>query len=198
MVAVRRANELDRDPQPIAVLSYATVEHGLDVECGADLTHVSSLSLELKCRRSCGHAQPMNLRQGVDQFFGHAIAKTLLILRRAHITEWQDGDRWDTRFCPRSRVSDSGPLSYRRPESGDRGDGHAGTVDPPESSSHATSTGEAPGGIGIDCPLNDSNEASREMGPQILQRCDLTARLGADQVGQIGGIYRKVVRYQVV
>ena len=45
MVAVRRANQLDRDPQPAAVLSHAPVQNGRNVERLAELTDILSLPL---------------------------------------------------------------------------------------------------------------------------------------------------------
>ena len=52
MIAVPGVDQFDRDPQPVVVLSHASVQDGRDIERATDLADVACLPLELKRRRA--------------------------------------------------------------------------------------------------------------------------------------------------
>ena len=105
-------DQLDRHAQPIARLAHATLEERPHAQLPAHRTHVGAPA-EVKGRGPGGHPQALDLREGVDQLLGKALAQVVLVAAGAHVRERQDGDGRDLgRRHPRRG---SGPRFLGKP-----------------------------------------------------------------------------------
>src|SRR5205085_4805393 len=84
--------QLRSDANPVAIPAQTSFQHILDVELLRDLRCVSVLTLEREGRSPGDHAQPLNLREGIEQLFADAVAEIFLIFRLTQIHERKDGD----------------------------------------------------------------------------------------------------------
>ena len=93
LIAARHFHELHGDAQPVANPADAALEHGRDAELGTDRLDVRARRAELKRRAARGDPQAVHAREHVDELVGEAIAQPVLVPRRAHVRERQDGNR---------------------------------------------------------------------------------------------------------
>lgn len=79
-----------------------------------------------------GDAQARHVREGIDQFFGHAFAEVVLVAGRAHVHERQDRNRSRVVRRRRCRVVLRGgrQLPEKYPMAAMKCDGAAATLSP--------------------------------------------------------------------
>src|SRR6266700_2905984 len=84
-----------------------------DAQLIADFTKdvLFVFALERKTRCSSWHAQSRHLGQHIDQFLGHPVTQILVVFIRAHVHEWQHGNRFVRRDCSRLALSRRGCRS---------------------------------------------------------------------------------------
>ena len=92
MKTITRTNQLCGDPQPIARGSHRALKDVCDAEFSGDRRDVLHRSFVLEGRCTCGNEQVRRSRKGIQNFFGQAVRKPLLLLIRGHVDERQNGD----------------------------------------------------------------------------------------------------------
>src|ERR1700746_1605297 len=92
-VAAADVHELSADPQPVARPPHAPLEHGRHLELRPDLGEIDPLSAERERRGPRRDAQAGQLREGVDDLFGDALAEILEVGVAAQVRERQYGYR---------------------------------------------------------------------------------------------------------
>ena len=98
VIAAGDVDELHRDAQSPAGLAHAAFEQAADAEFASHFAQVVC-AVELERRAARGHAQPLDVRQGVDQFLGETLAEEILVARLAHVDKGQYGNRrWNLRW----------------------------------------------------------------------------------------------------
>ena len=93
MEVVGRVHELRGDSQSVVLLADAAFDYVLDAELAADLAQVLVLSLVGERGGATCDPQLTDLRERVQQLFGHPVGEVLLVTGRAHVSERKDGDR---------------------------------------------------------------------------------------------------------
>src|SRR5712671_5077943 len=108
-------NELNGDAQAVVGFANAAFEQSAYAEMTADCTDVSAGRPKLKRSGARGHAQAVDLGQGVDDFLGKTFAEVVLIAGGTHIRKGKNGDGGDVRSWHRTDGCDlrwgSGSLS---------------------------------------------------------------------------------------
>lgn len=103
VIAIGDVEELRGDAQARAGPPHTPFEDGRHVQLAANLTNVHVASTKSKGRRARGHAQPPELRQGVNEFFRQAIAEVLAVGIRVPVGKRQHGNRLLVRACLQRR-----------------------------------------------------------------------------------------------
>src|SRR5690242_16783697 len=94
MKTIGHVDELGGDPQSVARLADAALEHCAHMQL---LTHLAEnvlliLSLEGKGGTASRDAQTFHLCESIEQLFGHAVAEVIVRFVRAQIEERQYGN----------------------------------------------------------------------------------------------------------
>ena len=92
MKPVAGANQLRSDPQSVTRRSYRAFEHVSDTQRLGNRRDVFFRALVLERRRPCRDEQIRRTRQRIQDLFGQAVGKPLLLLVRGHVDERQHGD----------------------------------------------------------------------------------------------------------
>ncbi len=95
VVAGRDLDELDGHPQPVSRLADAALEQRAHAEVTAHGADVGPRPAELEGRGPGGHAEPLDLGEGVDQLLREALAKVVLVPPGAHVRKREDRDGRD-------------------------------------------------------------------------------------------------------
>ena len=66
---------------------HAAFEHRCHVQLLTNGPKVVALAFEVRTPRCAQRLKALELREGVENFFGDAVAEPILILRRAHVGE---------------------------------------------------------------------------------------------------------------
>ena len=92
MIAGGDLDELDGDAQAIVCLANAALEQRGDAELPADGLNIGATAPELKRRGPGRDAKAVDVREGVDDFFGEPLTEIVLIASGAHVGEGKNGD----------------------------------------------------------------------------------------------------------
>src|SRR5438128_2046330 len=93
VIAVSRVDQLDEDAQSVSGFADAALEKRLNAETFPNLSRVHARSAKREARCAGRNAEPGDLVQRIENFLCDAITEVFLIVLRAEIGEWQDGDR---------------------------------------------------------------------------------------------------------
>src|SRR5215813_9779512 len=93
MIPVRSTHQLSGDAQTVVSFSHAALENGAHVQFLSDGAWVDLFVLERETRTSGYDAEVLDLRKGVDDFFGNTVGEVFVLLVRAHVHERQDHNR---------------------------------------------------------------------------------------------------------
>ena len=92
MIAGGDLDELDRDAQASVCLANAAFEQRGHAELPADGLNVGATAPELERRGPGRDAKAVDVREGVDDFFGEPLTEIVLIASWAHVGEGKNGD----------------------------------------------------------------------------------------------------------
>src|SRR5215470_8180962 len=88
-----RVNQLSRDADAIAALTYRTLEHVTHTQFPTNPFHVYCLALVGEGRIAGDYEQPTDAGQRGDDLLDHPVGKIILLGIAAQIEERQDRDR---------------------------------------------------------------------------------------------------------
>ena len=88
-----RVHELGSDPELLAVLADAPLEHMRNVQLLGDLLDGDAPSLEREGRRASGHPKARKSRQRVQDLLGDPVAEVLLVASGAQVCKGEDHER---------------------------------------------------------------------------------------------------------
>jgi hypothetical protein len=98
---------LHRNADAVTGTADTAFEHVRDVQLACDLAELRILAFEGECRVSGGHAQVLDLTQGIQDLLGQAVAEVLVLLISAQVGEGEhhNGFFGDRAMGRRYRVS---------------------------------------------------------------------------------------------
>src|SRR5258705_8767055 len=110
VAAVQAVNQLRRQPDSIADLADAPLQHITSTQNPSNFAYVPCLPFEYEARIAGYDQELLDLRQGGQNVFGDAIGKILLLGVAAHVLKRQHGDRRLVRNRARLKWSKKGRL----------------------------------------------------------------------------------------
>ncbi len=78
--SIRRADQLRRDADPLAVAAHRTLDDMPHIKMGANIGRRDTFSLEKEGGCPRDHAQLWQLCQGVQDFFGQSVGEIAIVL----------------------------------------------------------------------------------------------------------------------
>ena len=93
MRAALRVHQLRGDPDTIADLADAALEHVTHAELARHLLHVDRAALVHERRVARDDEQPTHVRYRRDDVFGNPVCEVFLLVVTAHVFEWQNRNR---------------------------------------------------------------------------------------------------------
>ena len=92
VIAILDGHELGSHPEPFLDAANAAFQHRPYSQLLPNLPYVLRLPFEVEGGCTSCNAKALHLSEGVNEFLGHPVAEVFLILVRAHIHEWENGD----------------------------------------------------------------------------------------------------------
>ncbi len=83
LTTISSLHQLHSDTHSAVGFAHAALHDSVDLQPPRQFTHIDSLSLELKDRRSGDHPQTLEAGKCVDEFVGEAVGKIVLLAARA-------------------------------------------------------------------------------------------------------------------
>src|SRR4051794_13091843 len=120
MDAIGSADELRRNPGPLAFTPHTAFEHIGGPQLLADRAQVLGLALELKRGSAADHSHPIDAGERIQDFLGEPVGKEFVLLVRAHVhkRQYRDGFLlWASGSCA---AAGNAQTSYEKQCNGQR------------------------------------------------------------------------------